>query len=382
MVDRLSIKNFAQIDSVDLELADLTVLVGAQGTGKSLALQWLKIALDGPVAIQTLADAGSLADGDFSQLLFGRGMAQSSGSWVAWNGAPVHSSHTSWPRNRPHWRTKQVERLFFVPAHRSLLVHQGWPLPFEKFDWSTPFVARRFSHSLFELFRGGDRGPLFPGLRRLSSLLRQSIDDAVFHGGAVRIGTERSQRLLQLAHGEAVLPFMVWTSGQREFAPLLMGLYQLIPEGRLKKSPSIEWVVIEEPEMGLHPKAISVVMLLVLELMRRGYRVALSTHSPHLLTAVWMLQRLKEFGARWQLVCEGFDIPPKRDAKALAEVALAKDYRVHLLEFGKGGKVVSKDISGLNPSAEDEAESGWGGLTGFSSRFGEVVRKAANEVES
>ena len=32
--------------------------------------------------------------------------------------------------------------------------------------------------------------------------------------------------------------------------------------------------------MGLHPQAILSVMLLVLDLLRRGYRVAISTHSP------------------------------------------------------------------------------------------------------
>ena len=33
----LSIRNFAQIDDVSLKFGDLTVLVGAQGTGKSQA---------------------------------------------------------------------------------------------------------------------------------------------------------------------------------------------------------------------------------------------------------------------------------------------------------------------------------------------------------
>lgn len=58
MPDHLSIQNFAQIRSVDVEFADLTVLVGAQGTGKSLALQWLKTALDQPHIVAALADAG------------------------------------------------------------------------------------------------------------------------------------------------------------------------------------------------------------------------------------------------------------------------------------------------------------------------------------
>jgi len=46
-LDRLTIRNFAQIAQVDISFGDLTVLVGAQGTGKGLALQWLKIAMDG-----------------------------------------------------------------------------------------------------------------------------------------------------------------------------------------------------------------------------------------------------------------------------------------------------------------------------------------------
>ena len=45
--------------------------------------------------------------------------------------------------------------------------------------------------------------------------------------------------------------------------------------------------------MGLHPRAISVVVLMVFELMKRGYRVCLSTHSPQVLEAVWVLRHLK-----------------------------------------------------------------------------------------
>ena len=41
----LAIKNFAHLSDVSIALGDLTVLVGEQGTGKSLVLQWLKTAL-------------------------------------------------------------------------------------------------------------------------------------------------------------------------------------------------------------------------------------------------------------------------------------------------------------------------------------------------
>src|SRR5262245_40430685 len=55
---RLRIEKFAHIAKVDMTLADLTVLVGAQGTGKSLALQCLKTAFDGKYMVEALREAG------------------------------------------------------------------------------------------------------------------------------------------------------------------------------------------------------------------------------------------------------------------------------------------------------------------------------------
>lgn len=380
MVDRLSIKNFAQIGSVDLELGDLTVLVGAQGTGKSLALQWLKTALDHRRIVEALADAGQATKklDVMLDLIFGAGMgaAWTGESQVTWNGTSVDVLSRG-------TKSKQadLERLFFIPAHRAMLISDGWAMPFQRMGSETPVVARLFSQNLFERFSSRDAGPLFPVPRTLKKVYRKQIDDAVFHGGKVAIEEDRQHsKRLRLTHGDMHLPFMTWTAGQREFAPLLMGLYHLLPGQQKPKLAHVDWVVIEEPEMGLHPQAVTVVVLLVLDLLWRGYRVALSTHSPHLLTAVWMLQRLKESKARWQLLCEGLGVETGQDMKRVATSALGKDYRVHLLEFGKDRKVTAKDISRLDPGAEDEGEAGWGGLTGFSSRFGEVVRKAANGV--
>ena len=38
---------------------------------------------------------------------------------------------------------------------------------------------------------------------------------------------------LNLIHGESRLPFMTWTAGQREFTPLLLGLYHLLPSRKV-----------------------------------------------------------------------------------------------------------------------------------------------------
>jgi predicted ATP-binding protein involved in virulence len=148
---------------------------------------------------------------------------------------------------------------------------------------------------------------------------------------------------------------------------------------QLRKRLGTDWVVIEEPEMGLHPQAVTAVMLLVLDLLWRGYRVVLSTHSPHVLTMLWMMRQLKQHNARWQLVCQAFDVATRPPMRSVAEAALLKDYRAHLLQFGANGKVTSIDISELDPGSADERVAGWGGLTEYSSRFGDAVRRAVNE---
>lgn len=373
----LSIRHFAQIAEAHMEFGDLTVLVGAQGTGKSLALQWLKTAIDGKQIVTALHDAGhptAKAD-ELIDLIFGVGMGS------AWH----EDTEISFGGKRITPRSigrigAGKERVFFIPAHRSMLISDGWAAPFQKLTSDTPVVARIFSQNLFDRFsaRGGDQ--LFPLDRLLKREFRELIDSAIFHGGTIALEQDlQHAKRLKLTHGEAKLPFMTWTAGQREFTPLLLGLYHLLTRTKIRKQPGIDWVVVEEPEMGLHPQALTVFLLLVLDLLWRGYRVVLSTHSPHVLTAMWMLQLLKKHQARWQLVCEAFDVSRTPALRKVAESALEKSYRVHLLEFGEDQKVRSRDISGLDPDAQDEGESGWGGLTAFSSRFGDVVRKAVND---
>jgi hypothetical protein len=378
----LRIQNFAHLEEVSIEFGDLTVLVGAQGTGKSLVLQWLKTALDGKLIVSALRDAGqdvsrtdSLVD-----LIFGVGMGD------AW------SRETSVTLDRRIVKPSGIQKLglgdekvFFIPAHRAMLISDGWAAPFQKLTAETPVVARLFSQNLFDRFTAREGDKLFPLERVLKKQYRDLIDDAVFHGGKVGLEQDRQHaKRLKLTHGSSQLPFMTWTAGQREFTPLLLGLYHLLPPRKIPKQPEIDWVVIEEPEMGLHPQAVTVFMLLVLDLLWRGYKVVLSTHSPLVVTVAWALRRLCENKARWQLLCEAFGVEPagQRPLKKVAERALSVEVRTHLLLFGDNGKVHSKDISELDPGADDDDVAGWGGLAGFSSRFGDAVRQSANEADT
>jgi hypothetical protein len=382
-IAKLVIRDFAHLSEVTLEFGDLTVLVGAQGVGKSLALQWLKTALDGKQIIAALKEAGqNVADPDnLVDLIFGVGMgsAWTKTTTISFDGHALSKTSI-------HKRGNGKEKVFFIPAHRAMLISDGWAAPFQKLTPETPVVARLFSQNLFDLFSPTSTGQhLFPRDRVLKKQYRNLIDEAVFHGGKISLEEDAQHtKRLKLTHGTAQLPFMTWTAGQREFTPLLLGLYHLLPPRKVIKQPNIDWVVIEEPEMGLHPQAVTVVMLLCLDLLWRGYRVVLSTHSPLVLTVMWTLGRLRATNAKWQRLCDAFalDNTSHGSLKKVAESALDDSHllRTHLLSFNKDGRVQSKDISVLDPGAEDDDVSGWGGLAGFSSRFGEAVRRAANEA--
>ena len=380
----LHVKHFAQIEDAQIEFGDLTVLVGPQATGKSLLLQWLKIAIDIGEIVFALKEAGHdvKTSKNLLDLTFGEGM---SAAWtegktvVQFNGSPINPN--SWIKGV---KRKQQGNVFFIPAHRALLLAEGWPAPFLKLNADTPVVARLFSQNLYQRFSGRQAAALFPVERILKEQYRNLIDRAVFHGGRIDLEKEGLRYRLRLAFSAdgIALPFMTWTAGQREFTPLLLGLYHVLPPRKAKKRPEIDWVVIEEPEMGLHPQAIAVFMLLVLDLLWRGYKVVISTHSPLVLDVVWAIRRIGEHRARWQLLSEAFAVEHPTSVRPVMEHALRAQYRVYFFEIDQQSRRVStRDISKLDPEAPTNEEATWGGLTEFSSRFGEAVRNAVNEAD-
>jgi DNA repair ATPase RecN len=93
---KLTVRNFAHLQDVAIECGDLTVLVGAQGVGKSLVLQWLKTAIDGKQIVGALKDAGqNVADPEnLVDLIFGVGMgnAWSKSTSISFDGQPLSKS--------------------------------------------------------------------------------------------------------------------------------------------------------------------------------------------------------------------------------------------------------------------------------------------------
>jgi len=381
---RISVSNLGQIKNADVKFGDLTVFVGPQATGKSIFLQLLKLVVDTPSIHNEFKHFGIDWEGKLENLLelyFGEGMSgiwQEGSSRLSVNGKEVKFDNYA----KGSRRADKDERLFFIPAQRVMSLRDGLTQPFSVYRSGDPFVLREFSEKLHQLVQNefGRNPELFPQANRLKKAERDLIAEHIFGGFGLKTSSEKLQKqfVLYKPGQKKGLPYLVWSAGQREFVPLLLGLYWLMPPSAKPTRNKLDWVVIEEMEMGLHPKAITTVLLLVLDLLDRGYRVCLSTHSTHVLDLVWALQFMKKRNGTTKDVLNIFSIKSDASTTSLAEAALNKDMNVYY--FGRDGEV--KDISGLDPGAESEIESGWGGLTEFSGHVGQIVSCVANRYES
>lgn len=372
----LHIQNLGQIKDAKLSLGDLTVFVGPQATGKSIALQLLKLMVDAGQVQEEMGRYGIDWSGKLPEFLdayFGEGMRNiwTENTSITWEGRSVSLKQFAGRR-----RTGKKEKLFFIPAQRVLALRDGWPRPFTDYSPGDPFAVREFSEKLRGLVEKEFSGEsLFPQPRRLKKEYRELLERDVFSKYALNVDRVRSQKRLVLGTGKDSenLPYMVWSAGQREFVPLLLGFYWLMPPTQAPRRGDIKWVVLEELEMGLHPRAISVVLLLVFELIARGYRVCLSTHSSQVLDAMWALKNLRENKAKPEALLEVFDAPKTQAMIKVAKAVMAKKHRVHYFDREKG---TTRDISVLDPLDEEDGNAGWGGLSEFSGRANDAVARA------
>lgn len=374
--DTLSVENLGPITRADIAFGDLTVLVGPQASGKSIFLQTLKLQLDPRSIARRLLLHGLAWDKTehetFLELYFGEGLG---GLWspqtrIGWSGKQTSVDDLM---SRAHEEGKAPSSVVsYIPAQRVLAIHNGWPRNFEGYSAGDPYVVRAFSEYLRLLMERKTRPDtsLFPDQGYLAPQTSELLARSIFGGFTLKLDRKGPQRRLVLQDGDhPPLPFMVWSAGQREFSPLLLGLYDLLPEHR-ERQLDIGWVVLEEPEMGLHPRAITAVLFLILELLDRNYRVCISTHSPHVLDLVWALRVLIENKAPPEVVLKLFDVAPSPTSTAIAASTLQKRLKVY--SFNRDGRPVT-DISRLDPESTSHEEITWGGLTEFTSRTSDVV---------
>ena len=383
MVKRIRAHGIGPVTEADISFGDITIFVGPQATGKSIFLQLLKLLVDKAAIHAAMRRFGMALGGSsnhFLDLYFGEGMASiwsGKSSQLVLGQARTPTDLEDYTRA---YKSNFQEKMFYIPAQRVMSLRDGMTRPFTDYRAGDPFVLRDFSEKLHGIVQNeiGLNESVFPRKQRFSADLRKPLEEHIFGGFELRTDATMHQGRLVLGRStdHPSLPYLVWSAGQREFVPLLLGLYWLLPPSRTPRRDDLDWVVIEEPEMGLHPNGIGAALNLILELRLRGYRICISTHSPHVLDIIWALKFFQESGGLEKDVLKLLGLGSKPKTRELARSALESEFKTYY--FGRDGKVC--DISSLDPGSDSAAEGGWGGLTDFSSRVGDIVAEVASRT--
>lgn len=375
------VRNFGPIANADVEFGDLTILIGPQASGKSLFLELFKLVKDHDHIVSTLKKYNYILEKasplSLLEYYFGEGLSflLKESTKVKSNGIDVTGSLTN---PRIGVESELCESVFYVPAQRILSIADGRPKNFMEFDLSTPYPLRFFSETLRVFIQGGLGNPdvIFPMKLRLNNSVRNSINSSIFHNGKVIIDQSGGQRKMKLSIDGMKFPFMTWSAGQKEFMPLLLAIYCLNgPSSSILKRDNYKWIIIEEPEMGLHPKAIESVIIEIIELMQQGFKVILSTHSSMFLDFAWAIEGLSllDDPAFKKAMCNLFNIKPDSKSKSIFNDLQQKSIKTYHFSSKENEGVTSTDISSLDVMDSNSIISEWGGLSSFASRASEIV---------
>lgn len=379
-MQRFIVKNLGPIKNTSIDIGDLTILIGTQASGKSLLLQMFKLAKDRKSIMKRLDNYGFIVKSNADNLLnryLGEGL---SSMW---------QPDTEIIDNGTHYTSKEsliknptnsiVDKVFYVPAQRILSIADGRPKNFMEFGESDPYVLRSFSETLRLFAHGGMGGSnvIYPLKNRLKGSIKKMFNETIFHNGKVVMEEKAGQRKIAMDINGMHLPLMTWSAGQKEFLPLLMAFYCLSgPVQNVINSKQFEYVIIEEPEMGLHPLAIQTIILEIIELMHNGYKVIVSTHSPVLLEFVWVLNALRNIPAtkRQDALAELFRLSPRSNTRDILTDIYSKQVKTYFFSR-KDEKVESTDISSLDVMSDNVDITEWGGITQFSTLANDIVSK-------
>lgn len=379
-MENLLIKNMGPLKYADVVFGDLTILVGPQASGKSLFLESFKLAKDSPNIIATLNNYNYIIDKTdirpFLDYFYGEGLSA------------IFNNDTKFELNGNDFfkqfknadESMSVEEVFYIPAQRILSIDDGRPRNFMEFDFTTPYVLRRFSETLriFVQSQMGNPEVIFPIKRHLNDSLKKSFNESIFHNGSVIMDMTGGQRKMKIKIDDIRLPFMAWSAGQKEFLPLLLAFYCLsdMPSPLINKD-KYKWVVIEEPEMGLHPKAIISVILEIVSLIKLGYKVIVSTHSPVFLDFAWTLKSLGLTSPDIvkAALCEMFEIEPENNNADIFDGLFSKTIKTYYFPIPRDYEGKTIDISSLDIFSENTIVSEWGGLSQFAATASEIVSK-------
>ena len=222
----MRIANFGPIKDLHIELGDFTILLGPQASGKTIFLQLLKLLIDKDHIIQTLARYNYVIDKQPDKILNYYLGDRLSSMWK--KETAIELDGKRYKKGFLLGPTQDIkEKVFYIPAQRILTISDGRPKNFMEYDISSPYILRNFSETLRLFFQDGmgNEQTIFPLNYRLKGGMKKAFNDTIFHGGQVVIDEQSGQKKMRMRIGDSSLPFMTWSAGQKEFMPLLMGIY-------------------------------------------------------------------------------------------------------------------------------------------------------------
>ena len=383
---KIEVKNFGPIKNANVDFGDMTILIGTQASGKSLFLQLVKLLLDKQHIISTMDRYNYVVGKRPENILnfyFGEGLAS-----IWRQNTKICDEEQEYTKNSLIPIISYIdpdETLFYIPAQRVVSISDGRPKNFMEYDISTPYVLRQFSEQLRLFFQYGLNGSniVFPLQNRLKGAMKKSLQDNIFHQGSVLIDESSGQKKMKLSVNGLSIPFMAWSAGQKEFMPLLMAFYCLSgPVSNVIDRDQYKYVVLEEPEMGLHPKAILSILLEIIELMQNGKKIILSTHSPVLLEFAWAFNNIKNCKAskkqKEKMLMQLLDVEHFEAISQMMDGVFEKSIRTYYFA-NKNGGVETMDISHLDVMSDNSDMADWGGLAQFSEKASQIVSSVINE---
>jgi|JI10StandDraft_1071094.scaffolds.fasta_scaffold95381_1 hypothetical protein len=361
--ERLLIENFGPIHTADLAIRDLTVFVGPQASGKSLAAQLLyymrgmEELLPGP-AIQDELDVEEQAvpvakrSPEQEALSYWLGgsirrfvaTAENPESVIRWwpkqapgdtsNRLQLVRSHTIADMRVPsisatyqkHARGSR-EHQIYIPAGRTLfsMVSPSTALQLisqKKIDWPGFIVLfyKKLS-DIIEAFSVGRRTIIqndYIGTKLVEALRCR----LVFMDDKVRLALESNPNQ---SRGRLLLDPLRAASGQMETWPFVAVVQEALAMPKAQRR-----IFFEEPEAHLHPTAQRALLDVVAALTNRKQRFVLTTHSPYVIYAInnYLLAR--------QVLDKGRTLP----SPELEQTALRPD-QVAAYRFTTDGQVES-----------------------------------------
>lgn len=377
-MDNFVVENLGPIAKAEVDFGDLTILTGPQASGKTLFLETFALIYNPyTIATEYLISNESIILNDFLDFFFGDSMHSviHEDTKFYLNSEVIRLSHLF--NNLPITQTSLIVKslinnmwpiLYYIPAQRSLALSEGRIKTPGDFI-NSPYVLVQFSYYLQQYVRNNS-----------AEILKETVNDyELLKNTEINMRRNAGSPRLEMTIDKQVIPYMAWSTGQRELTPMLMvldycnGMFKTAS----KENPNekrAKYIIIEEPELGLHPRAIIEFMFTVLKLMKSGVKVVISTHSSTPLDFVWAMNHLKESNADIANIAEMFDfkIKDKSVFDGLAEKVIKVYY---FSPDNKTRKVYSKDISSLDVYSEDEDVSNWGGMSLSADRAGSIVSK-------